>query len=325
MPAIAPFCTFEKIGAPRPVDAPVLGVVEHTVRQADPCLTEGHPLLAVHTATDTDQEFAEVWRARGPVRTGARDGIAFGHDGQHLFGAARIPSAGTYAEATERLYAAVFALVRAEGYPTVFRFWAYINHINAPNAEGLETYRDFCVGRARAVHANGVDPATMPAATGIGTHGGGIVCYFLAARDGTRVNLDNPRMATAHAYPADYGPRPPIFARATALGGRLYVSATASIRGHETAHRGDVAAQCRVALENIAAVIGRDNLARHGLSAGHTLADLDAVKVYVRHREDLEPVRRMCVAALSPAAGLGVLQTDIAREDLLVEIEAIVP
>jgi len=323
--AVAPSCTFDKIGVPRPVGEPVLGVVEHTVRPGEPRIADGHPVLAVHSATEPGQEFAEVWPAAGPVTTGARDGITYGHDGRHLFGAARIAPTGTYAAATERLYAAVFDLVRAENYPAVFRFWAYINHINAPNAEGLEIYRDFCVGRARAVAAAGVDPAAMPAGTGIGTHGGGIVCYFLAARDDAPVNLANPRMATPHAYPAGYGPRPPVFARATAVGGRLYVSATASILGHETVHHGDISAQCLVALSNIAAVIGRDNLARHGLSRGHTLADLDAVKVYVRHREHLEPVRRICAAALSPAAALGVLQTDIAREDLLVEIEGIVP
>ena len=80
-----------------------------------------------------------------------------------------------------------------------------------------------------------------------------------------------------------------------------------------------------MALENIALVIGAENLDRHGLRRGYTLADVDHLKVYVRRRADIPLVRRICADRFAREATVAVLHTDIARTDLLVEIEGVVP
>ena len=94
----------------------------------------------------------------------------------------------------------------------------------------------------------------------IGAHGGGIFLYLLACRGGTQVNIENPRQVPAYHYPSKYGPKSPNFARATYFApdgpGRIFVSGTAAILGHQTMHHGDVEQQCRLALGNIAQVIG---------------------------------------------------------------------
>ena len=330
-PVTTPYCRFEKLGsAELEDDETLLGVIGHDTIHTGVSLTDGYPRTTVHTTTREDESFAEAWHAEGPKETGARNGVAWSRTPEFLFGVARVPEGDRYAAGTAAVYTAIFDLTRELGYPQLARTWNYVSGINTPNADGLEVYRDFCVGRAEALDACGVDPASMPAATGIGAHGGGITCVFIAARAGDRVNLENPAVLTAHRYPRDYGPRPPIFARATWLsppgsgGGRLYLAATAGILGHETVRRGEVAGQCEVALDNIARVISADNLGRHGLRRGHTLADVDHVKVYVRHREDIPTVRRICAARLSRGATVALLHTDIARTDLLVEIEGVV-
>lgn len=325
----APYCRFEKTGSPDlEGDETVLGLIEHGTGHTDVSLVDGAPRTAVHTTTRDDEAFTEVWHAQRPVESGMDNGIAWARTDAYLFGVVRTGESGRYADATADLYTNVFALTRSLGYPLLARTWNYVSGINTTNADGLEVYRDFCVGRAQALDEGGIDPATMPAATGIGAHGGGITCVFLAARGGVRINIENPAVLTAHHYPTTYGPRPPVFARATWLGppegGRLFISATAGILGHRTVHHGDVTGQCEVALDNMARVIGAENLRRHGVQRGHVLADVDHLKVYVRRREDLDTVRRVCAARLSSTAAVALLHTDIAREDLLVEIEGMV-
>ncbi|MFD0649055.1 hypothetical protein ACFQ2Y_10805 [Streptomyces malaysiensis subsp. malaysiensis] len=136
----------------------------------------------------------------------------------------------------------------------------------------------------------------------------------------------------AYHYPKRYGPRAPRFARATYLpsraadggGGQVFVSGTASVLGHETAHEGDLVKQCRLALENIELVISGGNLAAHGISAGHGLMALRNIKVYVRRAEDVPAVREICREAFSPDADIVYLTVDVCRSDLLVEIEGVV-
>jgi chorismatase len=330
-PVTAPYCSFEKLGSSELVDdETLLGVIEHRTGHSEVSLAGGFPQTAVHTTTDEGEGFAEVWHVAGPKESGRHEGLAWARTADYLFGVARVPESDRYAAGSAAVYTQIFNLTSELGYPQLARTWNYVSGINTPNADGLEVYRDFCVGRAEALDACGIDPASMPAATGIGAHGGGITCYFLAARDGRRINIENPAVLTAHRYPQQYGPRPPIFARATWLAppgspdGRLFVSATAGILGHETVHHGDVLRQCDVALGNIAQVISAENLRRHGLGRSHTLADVDHLKVYVRHREDIAAVRRVCAERLSREATVAVLHTDIARTDLLVEIEGVV-
>ena len=86
--------------------------------------------------------------------------------------------------------------------------------------------------------------------------------YFLAARRPPKM-IENPRQTSAYHYPPKFGRHSPIFSRACVWGesggGRLFVSGTASIVGHETIHRGDVIAQTRETMVNIGALLEEAN------------------------------------------------------------------
>jgi enamine deaminase RidA (YjgF/YER057c/UK114 family) len=99
----------------------------------------------------------------------------------------------------------------------------------------------------------------------------------------------------------------------------LFVSGTASIVGHETVHRGDVAAQARETMTNIAALLDEAN--RVVGSARYFLDGLK-FKVYVRQPADLRAIEGTLAASLRPSTSVVYLQADVCREDLLVEIEA---
>jgi chorismate lyase / 3-hydroxybenzoate synthase len=311
-------------------DRHVLGVVRYGAHRVAPSPEPGAPVeLRVHM--EDGDHCQELWETDRPVIVGERNSLRFSHDGDHLFCAGVIPHGDAYTDLVRDAYVRSFELAAHLGYPHIFRLWNFIAGINSTNASGLETYRDFCRGRAEAFTS--YPDIVMPAATGIGATSGGIVFYFLASRDQRWTALENPRQQAAYQYPEKYGPRSPSFARGTFLrtdepdpagtDGQLFVSGTASIIGHDTVHRDDLARQCEVTFENIELLMSAENLARYGIERGCSLADLTAVKAYVRRPADVEQVRSRCAEVLSPKAQLVVLVADICRSDLLVEIEGV--
>jgi chorismate lyase / 3-hydroxybenzoate synthase len=326
-----PVPTFVPKGSAPPVipGRHVLGVVCLDTEAGDPTLDGGHPNLVVHAAGTEEMTFREVWSTGRPVRSGVRKGLCWGYDGEVLFVAGRIPPADRYTDATRTAYLAALELAGDLGCRHLVRMWNFVANINETNADGLEVYRDFCRGRAEAFDRSPF-AVELPAATGVGARSGGIGFCLLAARAVDRVNIENARQLPAYRYPSRYGPRSPSFPRATALrtreggAGRVFVSGTASIRGHETVHGDDVRRQCAETFANLAALLAPHNLARHGIEQGYDLADMTGLKAYVRRGADVDLVRHLCAERFSPNAEIAFLNVDLCRSDLLVEVEGVV-
>ncbi|HMX11830.1 MAG TPA: hypothetical protein PKE61_13070, partial [Burkholderiaceae bacterium] len=177
-----------------------------------------------------------------------------------------------------------------------------------------------------AACALGCPGPTDPAAPEATAACSGLTVYFLAGRQPV-TPIENPRQVSAYRYPSRYGPAAPSFSRAALadLGGGglgLFISGTASIVGHETEHLGDVRAQTRETLTNLRTVC---EVASQRTGRLFRVEELELV-VYLRHPADLAAVRDELAGALgadSPALRSAiVVQADICRADLLVEIEA---
>lgn len=304
----------------------VLGAVDHRTAGADPGPQPGWPVVTVHTAQGHDQAFQEVWTSTQEVRKGRYGDIVYGHDGETLFCGLEIAEADRYRASVEKAYATMQMLLRDLGYRP-FRMWNYISRINEPNADGLERYRDFSQGRAEAFEAAGENwMAELPAATGIGSLSGGVVICCLATRSQQPRHFENPRQMPAYHYPRQYGPRSPSFARATLLPGStgadsLYVSGTASVVGHRTVHPDDIREQCNTTVDNL-----NHLLAHVGRSIGKDVGikDFRFAKAYVRHAEDIPYVEKEMRQVFGPDTELRLLNVDICRDDLLVEVEGLV-
>jgi enamine deaminase RidA (YjgF/YER057c/UK114 family) len=213
-------------------------------------------------------------------------------------------------------------LLESRGYNAILRFWNYFPGVNRVS-HNLERYLQFNIGRQNAFLSHGRSvTGNVPAACALGSADGGLQVAFLAAR-ADPIGIENPRQISAYHYPDQYGPRSPTFSRASLvnLWGRdlLFISGTASIVGHQTLHAGDVGAQTRECLRNIAAVVAEAN--RRTPGAGFDLGDL-AYKVYIRYREDLVRVRHELMRFIGAPVSVVFLQADVCRADLLVEIEA---
>lgn len=268
----------------------------------------------------------EVWRVAGPVALGFDDGIAHADDGGLQFGAMElVEDEGGILAASERAYARLEAFRQRSGFPHLLRVWNYFDAITEGDGDS-ERYRQFCVGRVRGLGA--VDTTTLPAATAIGTkqglHDGHRVLqvYWLAAREpGTP--LENPRQTSAWRYPREYGPQSPSFARAmlppTPAPLPLLLSGTASIVGHASRHVESLAAQLDETLANLHSLLGAARAQRPALAAHFDASS--RLKVYVRDAEDADAVARLLDLRLGAEVPRLLLQADVCRRELRVEIE----
>jgi chorismate lyase/3-hydroxybenzoate synthase len=280
------------------------------------------PVLGADRAT-----VQETWRLASPCLHGVSEGIAWRRADDILFGvidldeAAFVTDRSPLQAASEAAYDRIFRLLDAQKLPHLWRVWNYMADINA-ETHGLERYRQFNVGRQDAFLAHHRSATgNVPAACAIGLAAGPLSIAFLAGL-APAVPFENPRQVNAYNYPAEYGPRTPLFSRAALVHppGQelLFVSGTASIVGYQTVHPDDVAGQCREAMVNIAAVVAEVNRA-----ARSRLFSLDELvyRVYVRHAADF-PAIRDTLAPLVGGADVLYVQADICRSDLLLEIEA---
>lgn len=221
----------------------------------------------------------------------------------------------------------------------VVRTWLYTGNITEEE-NGIERYRE--LNRARtdffdAQHARGRMPTLpsgevrYPASTGIGMISPSIDIGCLAMQtdrtDVRLISLENPGQTAAFDYDASYSIKSPKFARAMAvvIGDYVttWVSGTASILDSESVHLGDVVQQTEQTIDNIENLIGRENLARHGVPGGGAkLSDLAKVRVYVKRAEDYEACRQVCQRRFGSLPAI-YAQADVCRPELLVEIEGV--
>jgi chorismate lyase/3-hydroxybenzoate synthase len=260
----------------------------------------------------------EVWTSPHPVHSGVDGDLAWSANGHVLIVRLVVADTALAEDAEGAVCAAYERLERSlheRGYPVCLRTWNYLPDLHQGEGDA-ERYRRFVVGRHRALSRRPDYESHLPAATAIGSApGGDLLIYALAARHaGTPV--ENPRQVSAYHYPREYGPRSPSFSRAMQvdLPGRtdLLVSGTASVVGHLTLHAGDPPGQLREALRNLQAL--RERAGGSWRNAG--------TKLYVRAQDHAEALLAL-LRAEDPIAPIVVLQGDICRKDLSVELEVV--
>ncbi len=247
------------------------------------------------------------------LRLFERDGLLIG------YGRAAAASADL-AGVTRILYARVLAAAKGRH---LYRAWHFVPGINGVTG-GLEHYQAFCRGRSLAfeqAYGTGFE-RSLCAASAVGSEGADLELIFVAGTGRPR-HVENPEQVPAYEYPAEHGPRPPSFARATivTIGGRRYtfVSGTSSIKGHATVG-GGLLRQLDCTLDNLR-LISKQAGAGDGLAVAP--AGRRHFKVYLRNAADLAATRDTLERTLLHEDDRVVyLRADICRSALDVEIEA---
>ncbi len=239
-----------------------------------------------------------------------------------LLGAATVPLPAGLEETARTLYGDIFQAARGWH---LARIWNYVPAINAPGPSGMENYRHFCRGRSLAFeqHYGRGFNAQLPSASAVGTRSATLTIAFAACPTHPR-HVENPLQVSAYNYPAEYGPRPPSFARATVVPGldhaAVFISGTAAIRGHHTVAADNTREQLACTLENLRGISLACGLGPALDPGGGSRRHF---KVYLRHAADQPAVAAALDERLFTGADrVSYLQADLCRARLLVEIEA---
>jgi len=281
-----------------------------------------HPFAWVDMPVLDGATLFEAWHSEQPLVRETVQDIRTARNEEVLFGCLEAAPGGAIDAAAYDAYCRIFDVIDSRGYAGLMRVWNYFPGINEADG-GLERYRRFSVGRHDAFVAKRRGPGgDTPAACALGSRSGPLVIYFLAART-AGISIENPRQMSAYRYPPQYGPRAPLFSRATLCqpGGKplLFISGTASIVGHETVHAGCAREQAAETVGNVLAVIEKAQSAGLALGNGTGLQ----LKAYVRHPEHLPAIRERLTRAFGTGANIVYLQADICRRELLMEVEGV--
>jgi enamine deaminase RidA (YjgF/YER057c/UK114 family) len=252
------------------------------------------------------------------------------HDaGRFTLATARVGGASalddpSFERCTAEAYRALADVVRARPARHPLRFWNHIPAIRRSDQPGLDRYMVFNAGRYAACSDWFGSPDAfdrlLPTASAVGHDGHDLVVHALAGEEGG-VAVENPRQVPSYRYSRRFGPRPPCFARGTSVrwhesgGATILVGGTASIRGEDSVHRGDLRAQAHETFENLGALVR---------SAGAPgLGSFESLRVYYVHAADRDAITRTVAEAFPHLRDVEYVTADLCRPELLVEIEGV--
>lgn len=223
------------------------------------------------------------------------------------------------------------------------RQWNYLEDITGREFVGndfRQKYQEFNDARSE-FYVDQNWTGGYPAATGIGTVGGGVVVEIDAAiksHDGVglrTVGVDNGMQISAHRYSGDVlcgeaaVKTTPKFERARAIvnesifgdkKAQIYISGTAAIRGEDSLEQ-DIEKQTLTTIENVEYLISKENLRSFGVDLMR-IPKVQVMRVYVKRDEDFEVVKGVLVRKY-PTVPMLFVKSEVCRKELLVEIEGV--
>ena len=289
-----------------------------TPSSSDDSFTLALPLL-------NKNNLSEVWLARDKLVSGKDGDVEYRKNNEIVFGKVELRETDfdSLESCSEHAYDAILNFIKQKEFPHLIRIWNYFPNINQIT-DNRERYQSFCVGRYRAFTKLTEFERSLPAATAVGSHGGGLVVYFIATTK-AGVQVENPRQISAYHYPKQYSPKSPSFARATLKHwptvSQFFISGTASIVGHETLHEENVLVQLEEILKNIDALV--DTARDTHQQPIRDISDLSLMKVYIRNPDHYAMIEEALSQRVGKDVDIIYLQGDICRDNLLLEIEAV--
>lgn len=246
---------------------------------------------------------------RPELRISHADDFAFGH------WEADLASEDSVEETTVRAYRSILAALRGIGNFHLWRCWNVIPNIHKRVGD-LDHYMQFCLGRHNALVTEGhLSLNMLPAASAVGSRGNRIQITFIAGKE-VGATFENPDQISAYSYPRRYGPASPSFSRSLLAGDHLWLSGTASIAGHQSLHAADLSGQVHETASRIKTLAA---CLQH--QRGFDINLPRNLKLFLRHRESASELMPFLKSAFPKETSYYLVEADICRDDLLIEIE----
>lgn len=288
---------------------------------------------AAYTTADSSEITRNIWNSIPSVVCTTESGKEVWVGG---LGSVFFPS--DTRDAATKAFDQMKAILDAEGmsFNHIVRQWNFIGNI-LEIKNGYQNYQIFNEVRSefyqkyRTIHG-------YPAATGIGMKLGGVLIDFCAVMTNDTVEvkpIENPNQINAYEYSQQVlkgitgdgksVKHPPQFERALLLRNNiqstLFISGTASIIGQDTIGIDDVEKQTIVTIENINKLTDQKRIGQISVNSEADWGKFIFLRVYVKNQDDFSKVKMIC-AEHFPEVPAIFIESDICRENLLVEIEA---
>lgn len=247
-----------------------------------------------------------------------------------IFGVIELPYDNNIVAITQEAYQQIFAAMQGYTGYTIIRFWNYVPEITSfTDASGVTIYQLFNEGRQAAFkswYGSALSDIPVPAASAVGSTKPCLRIEFLAATTLIQ-QIENRNQIAAYHYSEQYGRIAPFFSRGAIYnnnGQRLLLSSgTASIKGENSLHAGDIYEQLYQSMHNLRILGSQFNLKQYGIHYGFALEDIAALRVYYKEEKDKAFLERFVPKFLSPSCHISFMHAAICREELLVELEAV--
>ncbi|MDA3837003.1 MAG: hypothetical protein PF542_05250 [Nanoarchaeota archaeon] len=287
-------------------------------------LEKSTALLSKASVAPLAEQKYEIWVSEKKVKNSTIDEVTSVSSGNLIYSRFEDDEKLNLENTTYNLYKKIFSILKKNNLNLV-RIWNYVPNI-LDESGTLERYRQFNIGRNKAWEEFGPKDTNnkliIPAASGIGALGGPLKIGVLFSKE-KPVHINNPRQISAYNYSNKYGPKPPMFSRATYLPNvGLFISGTASIVGENSLHHGDHKKQTIETMRNIELLISKKNLVNYGIPKGYSLKDITDWRIYVKDIYGAKLIEKTFLNKLKENKPNYIfLHDDICRDNLLVEIE----
>lgn len=221
----------------------------------------------------------------------------------------------------EKVFVLLGEILKIEGMrvDSIVRQWNYIERLTSISPKG-QHYQLFNNARSHFYEGKKWSKG-YPAATGIGVKYGGVLVdadvIETSDKEFQIKAIDNKKQIAAYAYSdgvlveAEQGKTTPKFERAKIIGlpgnELVYVSGTAAIKGEKSCVSNDVLMQYQWTMENIEELIGNKSM--------------KVMRCYLKNLNDAIYIKPL-MELLKPIAYF-LVEADVCREELLIEIEGI--
>ena len=206
--------------------------------------------------------------------------------------------------ATEAAFEQMKAILDSEGmsFNNIVRQWNYIGNILEgknclQNYEIFNEVRSEYYGKFRTVKG-------YPASTGIGMKLGGVTIDFCGVMTNEKLSQNERALLLKDNFKST-----------------LNISGTASIMGQDTIGIGDVEKQTQVTINNIIKLTGQKRIEQNVTNTNTDWGKFILLRVYIKNQDDFSKVKMLCMKQF-PGVPAIFIESDICRDNLLVEIEA---
>ena len=276
-------------------------------------------ILSVGMPAINGKNLYEIWEVEDKVTRNTYNNINISKNKHCLFGSTIIDNKGSYEEIRlkiQRKYLDFFKISN-ESSMSIVKIWHYLPELLKLYPDNKTNYSLLCEAREK-VYKDFYKNSDFPAATVIGIEGSKILIYFLAVSCETYKVVENKRQVSSYDYPQNIFSEKPMFSRAVIFSfknhtqKKIIISGTASIKGYQSVHKSDVIKQLDEALENYKTFAKLESNPSNICRVYLTKYQMKNFSIVTKKLENFFGSNQYIL-----------LQGDICRNELLVEIEGI--